>query len=203
MTEPGRIDYFYSDNCHLIGRTGRRFESAPGVSTIQNLRYIRDLMRQYAPSNTLEIGMALGASCVTFASMHVELGHLPDGDLANHVAIDPFQGTVWDDAGRLILANTGLDQFVEVVELPSCIALPRLLSEGRKFGIIYIDGSHLFEDVFLDAYFGMRLLNDGGYLLFDDCADRHVKKVLSFLQLSVPGLRRQPANLACASILAV
>jgi len=27
---------------------------------------------------------------------------------------------------------------------------------------MYVDGSHLFEDVFVDAYFGARLLTDGG-----------------------------------------
>jgi hypothetical protein len=50
----------------------------------------------------------------------------------------------------------------------------------------------LFEDVFIDAYFSMRLLEEGGYLLFDDSADPHVAKVLAFINASISGLERQP-----------
>ena len=79
-----------------------------------------------------------------------------------HVAIDPFQPTVWDGVGIQSLERAGLSDLVEVMQEPSCRVLPRLLSSGRQFGIMYVDGSHLFEDVFVDAYFGARLLTDGG-----------------------------------------
>jgi Methyltransferase domain len=60
--------------------------------------------------------------------------------------------------------------------------LPKLVSEGQQIDLVYIDGSHLFEDVFVDFYFVSRLLSDGGVLLFDDCSDPHVRKILRFIQ---------------------
>src|SRR5207249_2385064 len=75
---------------------------------------------------------------------------------------------------------------------PSCLVLPRLLAEDRRFGLIYVDGSHIFEDVFVDAYFSARLLTEDGYLLFDDSTNGHVAKVLAFIDSNVPSLTRAP-----------
>jgi cephalosporin hydroxylase len=146
-------------------------------------------MAQSRPQHTLEVGFAFGASCVTFASMHHSLD--PTHCLG-HIAIDPYQTAVWDNVGNLKLVEAELSRYVDVIEEPSSVALPRLLREGRHFGMIYVDGSHLVEDVFVDAYYCMRLLDEGGYLLFDDSTDRHVAKVLHFINTSIPGLKRQP-----------
>ena len=34
--------------------------------------------------------------------------------------------------------------------------------------MIYVDGSHNFEHVFIDAYYSVQLLDMGGVVLFDD-----------------------------------
>jgi methyltransferase family protein len=60
--------------------------------------------------------------------------------------------------------------------------LPRLVEENEQFDLVYIDGSHLFEDVFIDTYYTGRLLSQGGVVAFDDCGDPHVRKVLAFLR---------------------
>lgn len=112
-----------------------------------------------------------------------------------HTAIDPYQSTVWDGVGMECLEAAGLRKFIEVFEEPSCLVLPRLLSEGRRFGVIYVDGSHLFEDVFVDAYFCARLLTVDGYLLFDDSSSRHVAKVLAFIDNNQLELERLPGRL--------
>jgi hypothetical protein len=57
-----------------------------------------------------------------------------------------------------------------------------MLAAGERFGLIYVDGSHIFEDVFVDAYYGARLLEKDGIILFDDSADKHVAKVMKFLK---------------------
>ena len=133
--------------------------------------------------------MGFGGSAVVFAAMH-RSGN-PTGRHV-HIAIDPFQSTVWDSVGKLKLEEAHLTDFVEVIEDKSSIVLPRLMADGHQFGMIYIDGSHLFEDVFIDAYFCMRLLDAGGLLLFDDSTDPHVAKVLAFIDASITGLERQP-----------
>ena len=56
------------------------------------------------------------------------------------------------------------------------------MQQGKKYDLIYIDGSHIFEDAFLDAYFALRLLRSGGVMLLDDSSDAHVAKVISFLR---------------------
>lgn len=56
------------------------------------------------------------------------------------------------------------------------------MQSGREIDTVYVDGSHLFEDVFIDFYYSCRLLKEEGYILFDDSTDEHVKKVLGFIR---------------------
>ena len=55
--------------------------------------------------------------------------------------------------GRLKLEEAGLIGYVEVREQLSGLVLPKMVEENLKFGLVYIDGSHRFEDVFCDFYF--------------------------------------------------
>jgi hypothetical protein len=98
------------------------------------------------------------------------------------VALDPFQRTVWDDCGVQVIEQSGLAGYLDFRPAWSCLELPRLLGEGVRFGLVYVDGSHLIEDVFVDAYFVTRLLTEGGVVVFDDSTDPHVRKVLRFLR---------------------
>jgi hypothetical protein len=56
-----------------------------------------------------------------------------------------------------------------------------LVGERASYDIIYVDGSHLFEDVFVDFYYATRLLAQGGVMAFDDSSDPHVRKVVRFV----------------------
>ena len=180
------IETLYSAG-FAIGKNGKKFDLGC-ISTRRNLQTIEHLMKHSSPSNTLEVGLGFGGSAVVFAAMHRKRNS--SGHRA-HIAIDPYQDTQWDGAGRLKLQEADLSDFVEVLDEKSSTALPRLLAEGRQFGMIYIDGSHVFEDVFIDAYYAVRLLETGGFVLFDDSPDSHVAKVLAFINSSVPGLERQ------------
>ena len=46
--------------------------------------------------------------------------------------------------------------------------LPRLLDEGERFDVIFIDGSHAYADVVIDSLFSWKLLRPGGVLIWDD-----------------------------------
>ncbi len=46
--------------------------------------------------------------------------------------------------------------------------LPQLLDEQQKFDVVYVDGSHLADDVLTDGIAAWRLLKQGGVLIFDD-----------------------------------
>ena len=43
---------------------------------------------------------------------------------------------------------------------------PRLNSDG--YDLVFIDGSHLFSDTFIDAYYAYQLVPVGGLIVFDD-----------------------------------
>jgi len=175
-------------NSALLGKTGKVFQSRPALSTIRNLEEIGEILRCYRPENTLEVGMGFGGSSLIFA----DVGQNGSGAKYRHTAIDPYQSTVWDSIGMQCLESAGLQDFIELFELASSLVLPKLLAEGRHFGLIYVDGSHLFEDVFVDAYYCARLLTADGYLLFDDSSNKHVGKVLAFIDGNQLGLERLP-----------
>src|SRR5262245_50641340 len=92
-----------------VGRTGRTFEGLGALSTVNNLRIIRKLMHETCAVNTLEIGLSFGASALVFCTSHKELGHVPK---AQHVALDPFQTTVWDSCGLVAVERAGLKAYM-------------------------------------------------------------------------------------------
>ena len=160
-----------------MGKSGKSQE-ATGTSTINNIVVIANLMHQMQTIKTLEIGMAYGASTFVFCGMHSKM-KLSE---SSHVAIDPFQLAHYDDCGVIIVEKANLGNYLKTYYDPSCIVLPRMFSLQEKYDLIYIDGSHFFEDAFLDAYFSIRLLRLGGIMLLDDSSDPHVKKVISFIR---------------------
>jgi predicted O-methyltransferase YrrM len=135
-------------------------------------------MVERRPRRTLEIGLAYGGSALVIASSHREAGAPPDHQ---HCALDPFQADGWDNAAVAAIDRAGLSRYVEHRSQFSAIALAELAAAKCAFDLIYVDGSHLFEDVFIDAYFAFRLLNNGGIILFDDCTIDHVAKALKFV----------------------
>lgn len=123
--------------------------------------------------------MAWAGSTLVLAATHRDLGATEN---RQHVAIDPFQSNYWDDVGRLAVERAGLAGWTEVYEEYSSLQLPQLVKSGEEYDIVYIDGSHLFEDVFIDFYYVCRLVAVNGIVLLDDAAGSQVAKVLRFAQ---------------------
>jgi predicted O-methyltransferase YrrM len=162
-----------------VGASGKPFSMTSGLSTINNLSVLRRILLERKPQRTLEVGMACGGSALTFAATHKDNSAEAIGQ---HVAIDGFQKSGFDDVGRLQLQRAGLDQYVSVRERLSSYELADLAETGARFGVIYIDGSHQFEDVFCDFYFARLILEQHGLILFDDSSDPEVNKVIKFIQ---------------------
>jgi predicted O-methyltransferase YrrM len=161
-----------------VGRSGVPTNLLGGLSTINNLLAIRHFMQLAKPTRTLEIGLACGGSALVFASAYRDFGYVPQ---AQHVAIDAFQKD-YDDVGIVNLERAGLAAYVQVLRDLSCLALPTILSSGATFGIIYVDGSHEFDDVFCDFYYSSRIVSIGGYVMLDDSSDRNVRRVIRFVE---------------------
>lgn len=167
-----------------VGRSGKEFAGAGALSSDNNLITLRNLCLRLKPQRTLEIGMCFGGSALVFTASHRDLGRPA---ARQHTALDPFQTSVWDEAGLVAVEREGLREHLDFRPAFSSLELPRLVNEKALFDLVYIDGSHLFEDVFIDFYYVARLLSDGGMVAFDDCADSHVAKVLRFITRNLNG----------------
>jgi predicted O-methyltransferase YrrM len=112
--------------------------------------------------HTIEVGLGYGVS-----ALYVCDGLLSNGG-GSHVAIDPNQAGRFADCGLQLLDEAGVRELVEHHAEGSQTALPRLLAEGRRFDLAFVDGNHRFEYVFVDlAYLG-RMLRPEGIVFLDD-----------------------------------
>lgn len=164
--------------------------------------YLYSLVRHYRPSLTVEVGMANGTSTLFLASAHRDNG--PDG---RHIAIDPFQHTDWRGIGAGLIRHARLADRVRLIEKPSHQALPLLEMEGIRAGLIFIDGSHLFDYVMADFLASDRILETGGLMVLDDVdwpavdaviryvlANRHYDVVFSDVVIEPPPGRSSLAS---------
>jgi len=133
-------------------------------------------VRHEGATRTVEIGLGYAVS-----ALFVCEGLLHNGGRARrHVVIDPNQGTRFANCGLRVLDEAGLGAIVEHHADESQIVLPRLLSQGRRFDLAFVDGNHRFDRVFLDlAYLG-RLLKPAGIVFVDDYQLAGVAKAVSF-----------------------
>jgi hypothetical protein len=58
--------------------------------------------------------------------------------------------------------------------------LPRLVAEGRRFDLAFVDGNHRFDGVFLDLVYLGRLVRGGGIVFLDDYQLPAVARAVSF-----------------------
>lgn len=166
----------------VVGRNGKKFDGMGALSSANNLVVLRMLFLALRPERTLEVGMCFGGSALLFTASHHDLHRQ---SARQHLALDPYQSTVWDDAGLLAVERAGLSGYLDFRPTFSSVELPRLLSERSSFDLVYIDGSHLFEDVFVDFYYVSRLLSEDGVVAFDDSTNPHVRKLLRFVRCNL------------------
>lgn len=123
---------------------------------------------------TLEVGMAYGLSTLAICSAHAKRGS------GTHIAMDPRQEASWKNIGLLNAERAGFREMLRFLEAPSFAALPRLLEEGVSIDFAFIDGSHHFDNAFLDLFYVDKMLAEGGYIVFDDIWMPGVRRVASF-----------------------
>lgn len=136
---------------------------------------------------TLEVGLGLGLSAIAICQAHADARAG-----ARHLAIDPAQRRGKLDAvglqrdgfeGRGLehIRQAGIqDAFEGVREQESFRALPALLAEGRRFGLVFVDGMHTFDYVLLDCFYADLLLERDGLLILDDLWMPAVRQALAF-----------------------
>jgi predicted O-methyltransferase YrrM len=88
--------------------------------------------------------------------------------------------TTYVGVGLQILEEAGVRDRVEFYAEESQMVLPRLLAEGRRFDLAFLDGNHRFEGVFLDLIYSGRLLKEGGIVFVDDTQLPGVRRAIDF-----------------------
>lgn len=138
---------------------------------------LHNFVLERKPRLCVEIGMAYGVSTLSILSA------LQKTNSGNLISIDPYIG--WP-SGRIVALHQVALARAESMHSHwhecSYTALPRMLEQGMKPDLIYIDGNHNFDYVFTDAFYADKLLRVGGVIAFNDCGWRPVHKVLCFLK---------------------
>ena len=66
------------------------------------------------------------------------------------------------------VVHNGLQDYIIPIPVPSSIGVKILKAQGVKADLIYIDGSHEYDDVYADLNTYSELLNPGGVMFGDD-----------------------------------
>jgi predicted O-methyltransferase YrrM len=144
------------------GATGKEFKTSHTSIPVKAGEYLTDLTTELGAIHTIEVGLGLGISTIFLVS-----GGNGSG-ARSHVAIDPYQDSVWDQAGVLALDRAQVKHLVTLMQEPSEFYLPSVLRSGSRFDLAFVDGDHHFEHVFIDLYYVGRCLTENGVIVVDD-----------------------------------
>jgi predicted O-methyltransferase YrrM len=133
-------------------------------------RFIYNFIKKNRFNKTLETGCGYGKSAV---SIMAATG-MP------HIVIDPFQSN-YKYGGINNIKKAGFEKQLSYMEDYSHAVLPHLLSEGKKFDFIFIDGDHRFDGQFIDFYYADLMLEEKGYILFHDTWMRSTAHMESYI----------------------
>ncbi|NNC91783.1 MAG: class I SAM-dependent methyltransferase [Acidimicrobiia bacterium] len=160
----------------IEGPDGDQIRIRSGISPINSWVLYETLVREQ-PGLVVEIGMGYGVSTVTILSALAEVG---DGRL---ISIDPYAGEF--SARRPIalnlVAQAGLQERHRFEHRPSWQALPALAEEGITPQLVYIDGCHDLDCVFVDTFLSDQIIDTGGFMAFNDAGWPSVNRVLKEL----------------------
>ncbi len=172
----GVIDRLVRDGTVVAKADGRTHPIFPVAVSANEGEVLRKWVVHEGATHTIEIGLGYGMSALYICEGLVANGHAD----AHHVVIDPFQTSRFADCGLQALAEAGLTCLVEHHVEKSHIVLPRLLSEGRRFDLGFVDGNHRFDGVFLDLYYLGLLVQRGGIIILDDYDLPGIKRAVAF-----------------------
>jgi predicted O-methyltransferase YrrM len=153
---------------------------------------LRDLFVDDGARVVVEVGLAYGSSALAIAEALLVTG----GGGASHVIIDAFQDR-FGDAGWQTIVAAGLTEVCSLVRTRSQLALPRLVEDGFVADAAFVDGSHVFHNVFVDLFFLRELVRPGGLVVLDDCrwasvatAVRYFERDTGWRQVSIAARTR-------------
>ena len=169
-------------DARVVTPDGRLAEIFPVAIGPEEGAALRDHVVQAGATRTLEVGLGFAISTLFICE-----GLLVNGPGGRHVAIDPFQlepgpgaRTTYAGVGLETLERAGVGDLVHLYQVESQVVLPRLLDEGQRFDLAFIDGNHRFEAVFLDLVYAGRLVAEGGVVFVDDTQLPAIRRAIEF-----------------------
>lgn len=170
------IDRLISDGKMVASLDGSIHDIFPVAASAAEGEALRAWVIKEKAVHTIEIGLAYGIS-----ALYICEGLLTNrNQKARHTILDPHQATGFKNCGLQILEEAGVAHLVEYYAEESQIVLPRFVSEDRQFDLAFVDGSHLFDRVFLDLIYLGRLVRPGGVIFADDYQAPAVARAVSF-----------------------
>ncbi len=150
---------------HALTEQDKQIPTFPTGITAARGDQLRDLLCGERPARTIETGFALGLSSLYI--LEASLTCSPAFQVL-HTAIDPYQRSDWGDAGLRTVREAGLAEQVLFFAADSALVLPALAAAEEEFDVAFVDGSHLFDGVFIDIFYMLRLVRPGGLIVLDD-----------------------------------
>ena len=136
---------------------------------------LHDFILENGLEKSLEIGLAYGLSALFICEAHRRR------QKGIHIAIDPAQTSNFSQSALYQIKQANLQPYFKHVESPDYHALPELHRGNQTFDFIFIDGLHLFDYVLLDFFYADLLLENKGYIAFDDSTLPGVTPVIDFV----------------------
>src|SRR5580704_5971284 len=128
------------------------------------------------PRATLEIGMCYGFSSLFF------LAAIAKNKSGHHTAVDPDVRRHWHGIGLAHVSALGMESAFRYIEERSVRAGVDLKRENSSFDVIFVDGSHRFDDVMSDFYLYAPLCGIGGCIIFDDMWMPSIQSAVAFVR---------------------
>ena len=148
-------------------------------------RYLQRVLKKNKFKKCLEVGLAFGVSTFNIITAIYKNG----GTL---VSIDPNQSGKWNNMGKKLIMNIGLDKHHTIYEDKSYVVMPELLKkEEGSYDFVFIDGWHTFDYTLIDFFYGDKLLRIGGYIVIDDALHQGVEKTLKYLDKNYSGFYKR------------
>jgi predicted O-methyltransferase YrrM len=159
-----------------IGEAGAEYmlDGVTQISGDQGL-WLHQLCLKVLPQKTLEIGLGYG-----FSTLYI-LAAISQNKVGHHTSVDPYQ-SAWHGVGLANVRRVGMESSFRFINEPSFPALIDLGRAGEEFEIIFIDGSHKFDDALIDFTLASKLCPINGYVVLDDMWMPSISKVVAFLR---------------------
>jgi len=165
----------------IVLRNLETMKISSGLHTINEKRFLYKLASHKDSGLIVEIGSFEGYSTIILGQATSEFGKV--------VAVDPHTGVLCeaDEGGSPYLRNTWLlfNENIKKAGLSGVVRALKVKSEEavknweEPIRLLFIDGSHRYEDVKKDFLLWRNYLTRGGKVVFHDCWLSGVRRVIS------------------------